>query len=839
MVIVTNQDFNENNAYEKYFNTFPSLKLSAFQKWAIKAIVDGDHSLITAHTGSGKTLPAEFAIQYFVEKNKKVIYTTPIKALSNTKLADLRKKYPHISFGVITGDITENPDADVLIMTTEILPATILAKKANAVHMSTGSEKKVPLAFEMDFEHELAAVIFDEVHYINDPERGSVWEQAIMLLPPHVQLLMLSATIDKAEIFAKWVETEKQNQAKKANIGLKNMYLSSTHHRVVPLTHHMWLSAGDRAIKELQKKDFPWTHLIQKPVVIKEPNNPFQEKNYRLIMKGADYFKDKKTNSISHQRALNNLIEYLKHNNGLPAICFVFSRKQVEQLANQIERPLFNEDESIIQATIGRDSENILRKKLPTYKEYVDLPEYKNMVRWMEKGVAIHHAGVLPVLREMVEILFAAGKIKLLIATETLAVGVNFSTKSVIFTNLYKFDGTTRRPLYSHEYTQMAGRAGRRGIDKVGKIWICANMLQHALRPSEMNQMITGPPPSLQSHFKISFPLAISSYANKNSEDCDLNHFVLGSMLQSSMESISNEYKKNANKLSVTIAKAQEMLDWCKTDKDIILNYIDLRENVETSKKKQKRRLLTQLESMCNEYPSLKDDIVKYDDIKKLQQNKEKQIHSADDAERYTKDLADRTISVLKRTNFIQNSEITKKASIALRLHEVHPLAMANVVEKYQYFKDLEANEIAAVLSCFTSLSISQDDRYQNPYTNHKKINEVSQYLNEQLYYFEKLETTHMLDTGSQYDIHYEMQTPVLEWCNVEKEIDARGILQSVYDAGVSTGEFVKAILKINNTALELSRACEELCEYDMQKKLEMIPKLTLKSIVTPESLYI
>ena len=835
MVIITNSDFGENDTYAEHFNRFPSLHLSAFQKWAIKAMVDGDHSLITAHTGSGKTLPAEFAIQYFVEKNKKVIYTTPIKALSNTKLADLRKKYPHISFGVITGDITENPDADVLIMTTEILPATILAKKANHIkkEADNSSDNIVPLAFEMDFDNELAVVIFDEVHYINDPDRGSVWEQAIMLLPPHVQLLMLSATIDKAALFAKWVETEKQNQAKSADIALKKMYLSSTNHRVVPLTHYMWLSAGDRAIKELHKKDFEWTSFIQKPIVIKEPNTPFQESNYRLVMKGADYFKDRKTHSISNQRALNNLIEYLKHNKGLPAICFVFSRKQVEQLANQIERPLFNEDESIIQATISRDSEQILRKKLPAYKEYINLPEYKNMIRWMEKGVAIHHAGVLPVLREMVEILFAAGKIKLIIATETLAVGVNFSTKSVIFTNLYKFDGVTRRPLHSHEYTQMAGRAGRRGIDTVGKVWICANMLQHALRPTEMNQVITGPPQSLQSHFKISFPLAISAYSE------NLDQFVLGSMLESNMKSISDTYKTDANTLSKSIEKAEEMLTWCKTSKDVIDSYLDLRCQVETSKKKQKRRLLNELESLRNEHVSLEEDIAKYDEIAALKQNKEKQLNSASKAEAYTQNLAHRTIDVLKHSKFICNNGITSKASIALRLHEVHPLAMANTVEKYQYFKDLEAKEIAAVLSCFTSLSISQDDRYQKPYTHNDKINNVSLYLTEQVYLFEKLETTHMLDTGSQFDIHYEMQTPVLEWCDVALETDARGILQSVYDAGVSTGEFVKAILKINNTALELSRACEELKEYDLQKKLEIIPKLTLKSIVTPESLYI
>ena len=134
-----------------------------------------------------------------------MIYTAPIKALSNTKLSDLRSKYPSISFGIITGDVTDNPEADVLIMTTEILPNTLANRK---MRNETGNTN-VPLSFEMDIENELAAVVFDEVHYINDRERGSVWEQAIMMLPPHVQLIMLSATIDKPEYFAKWVEEVK------------------------------------------------------------------------------------------------------------------------------------------------------------------------------------------------------------------------------------------------------------------------------------------------------------------------------------------------------------------------------------------------------------------------------------------------------------------------------------------------------------------------------------------------------------------------------------------------------------------------------------------------------
>ena len=199
MVLECDHDFPHDGDYAQHFARFPDLTLSPFQRWAIKAIVDGDHALITAHTGSGKTLPAEFAIQHLVEQGKKVIYTAPIKALSNTKLADLREKYPHISFGIVTGDVTENPDADVVVMTTEVLPATMMARSFNA---AAGDTPHAPLAFGMDIERDLGAVIFDEVHYIKDPERGGTWEQAIMMLPPQVQMVMLSATIDRPGQFA-------------------------------------------------------------------------------------------------------------------------------------------------------------------------------------------------------------------------------------------------------------------------------------------------------------------------------------------------------------------------------------------------------------------------------------------------------------------------------------------------------------------------------------------------------------------------------------------------------------------------------------------------------------
>jgi superfamily II RNA helicase len=198
MVVICNKNYpvESQSKYQEYFSWFP-YDLSDFQKYAIQAIIEGQHSLVTAHTGSGKSLPAEFALQYFHKRGKKTIYTSPIKALSNQKYYEFTQKYPEISFGLITGDIKLNPAADVLIMTAEILLNSLF-------NQGEGGQNNAH--FQVDIENELACVIMDEIHYINDRDRGSVWEKTILMLPKHIQMIMLSATIDSPEKFAKWCE---------------------------------------------------------------------------------------------------------------------------------------------------------------------------------------------------------------------------------------------------------------------------------------------------------------------------------------------------------------------------------------------------------------------------------------------------------------------------------------------------------------------------------------------------------------------------------------------------------------------------------------------------------
>lgn len=243
MVKICNEPYPSNSKYDSNFELYP-YSLSDFQKYAIEAIVEKQHVLVTAHTGSGKTLPAEFAIQHFAKQGKKVIYTSPIKALSNQKYYEFTKKFPEISFGLFTGDIKTNPDADVLIMTTEILMNYLFTSTTNADDPDTLNA----LQFQIDVQNDLGCVVFDEVHYINDADRGQTWEKTILMLPRHIQMVMLSATIDNPQGFAKWCEKDD------AEPDAKCVYLASTNHRVVPLSHYGFLTTTEAVYKTIRDK---------------------------------------------------------------------------------------------------------------------------------------------------------------------------------------------------------------------------------------------------------------------------------------------------------------------------------------------------------------------------------------------------------------------------------------------------------------------------------------------------------------------------------------------------------------------------------------------------------
>jgi len=727
-------------------------------------------------------------------------------------------------------------------MTTEILRNTLFNKKI----AETDKDKNIPLSFEIDIENELAAVVFDEVHYIGDAERGSVWEQAILLLPPKVQLIMLSATINKPERFAAWIEDEKQKQSLEENERVKKMYLAPTYERVVPLTHYMWISNHKNAAKKAKAAGYDQkvTELSGKPIMIANSDGTFVEENYYKVHDLMGYMRKNKV-YIKRPFVLNSLVKHLKAQSMLPALCFVFSRKHVELAAKEIQFSLFEED-SIVPSIIGKECQKILMSKLPNYKEYLNLPEYVELVALLEKGIAIHHAGIMSVLREMVELLFEKGYIKLLFATETFAVGINMPTKTVIFAGLTKFNGETMRQLYPHEYTQMAGRAGRRGIDKIGHVIHCNNLFG---MPTclEYKTMLTGQPQMLTSKFKISYGLGLNVFASNtgNSNDCKLNNFVSKSLLHSDIQKEVSEYVAVKAQLQDKLGIKENELQFCRTTIEKLREYKSKTDLLKMSSNKTRKQLRRDLTAIEEEFKFLKTDMIRLEAVEKVKEEIEANDKRMNNANGYVSDAIGRLVGILVENGFLTTSEdgineITKLGIIASQLQEVHPLALAKIYDDTDGFKDLDASEIAALFSCFTNVSVSDELKLFNPMSRSKKLDNVTSSLLRHLNLYQDIEARNKIDTGTKYDIHYDLQQQLIDWCKCEDERMCKEAIEKIKkEKGIFLGEFVKAILKINNIAAEFEKICEIMDNVSLLEKIRQIPVITLKYVASNQSLYI
>jgi superfamily II RNA helicase len=859
--------------YAPYFEKYPFL-LSSFQKFAIESIVEGNHILVTAHTGSGKTLPAEFAIEHFSKKGKKVIYTSPIKALSNQKFYEFTQKFPHISFGILTGDIKTNPEADVLIMTTEILMNTLYAKNRK----ETNTEEKINTTninstmFEMDFENELACVVFDEIHYINDQDRGRVWEETIMMLPRHVQMVMLSATLDSPEKFALWCEN--RGETKDQSVATKNddksgykalesgskalesdykalesdsletvnkiVYLTTTYERVIPLTHYSFITCTQGIFKIIKDKELE--KEIMKTVntlhVVQDSKGNFNDINYMRIHKTLKIFQDK-NQYIKRQHVLNTVAKYMVENNMLPAICFVLSRKALEQCAKEITTNLL-EDDSKVPYTIRRECEQIIRK-LPNYQEYLNLPEYVNMVSLLEKGVAIHHAGIMPILREMVELLFSKGYIKLLFATETFAVGINMPTKTVIFTDVNKFDGTGSRPFYSHEYTQMAGRAGRRGIDTVGHVIHLTNLFRN-IDQTTLRTMLKGKPQTLVSKFKISYNLLLNLI---DIGETNYTKYAKRSMIQNDINTTIIGYNDSISKLRSEIDNMSLVLDNCKTPIETVTKYIDLQQARVTSVNKKRKEIDRNIQQITDTWKTVEKDI----EIVSNYNLKKNMLAKLNDELLATETTLEtnvgKVIKMLKDNYFIreelkcENPVLSLKGHIATNLREVHCLIFAELIHSGK-FKQFGAKEIVGILSCFTNISVPEDKRYILPRSDYITVNDCVTEINDMYQKQLDLELKNQIDTGIDYSIHFDLIDYSIKWCETENDVDCKRLLNEIGEnKEIFLGEFIKAILKINNITSEMEKVAELLGDLEFLSVLKQVPQLTLKFVATNQSLYV
>ena len=482
-------------------------ELDTFQKQAILKLEDHNHVFVAAHTSAGKTVVAEYAIALSKKHMTKTIYTSPIKALSNQKYRDFKQTFGDV--GLITGDIQIDSTANCLIMTTEILRSMLYC----------GS----------DVTRDLEYVIFDEVHYITDADRGHVWEEVLILLPDHVCIVMLSATVPNTLEFANWVGKTKK----------KKVYVMSTPKRPVPLQHFLYTGNGGKS------KDDIFLVVDENGKFLSEG---FEKAKSTKVARRKDFAKNfgsRTSNFLNpkqEQTMWVGLIDHLKRNNRLPVVAFTLSRNRCDSNAEALKScDLTNAREKF---KIHSFFQLCLQKLKSEDRE---LPQVKTIQDCLERGIGIHHSGILPILKEIVEMCFQCGLVKLLFATETFAMGVNMPARTVIFDSTSKFDGKCSRNLEPAEYTQMAGRAGRRGLDTTGTVIIlCKTNLSDA---EILKRMILGKPMRLESQFRLTYAMILSLLR--------VERVSVEDMMQHSFREFGKQLQVPENKEQLKLAEAK------------------------------------------------------------------------------------------------------------------------------------------------------------------------------------------------------------------------------------------------------------------------------------------
>lgn len=417
--------------------------LDDFQLQAIAALEAGKSVVVCAPTGSGKTLVGEYAIYKALARRRRVFYTTPLKALSNQKLRDFRKLFGEENVGLLTGDMSVNRDAPVVVMTTEVFRNMLYGTAIGQVGTSL---------------HAVEAVVLDECHYMNDRQRGTVWEESIIYAPPEIQLVGLSATVANSEQLTDWIDQVH---------GPTELIYSD--YRPVPLDYYHCNMKGL----------FP---------LLNEKGTGL---NPRLRQRRKQREKQK-TPSIAF------VIGQLIQRQMLPAIYFIFSRRGCDKaLASMSQQTLVSPEE---EASIGRQVAQFLA-------ENPDVTGREGEIEALCRGIAAHHAGVLPAWKGLVERLFQQGLIKVVFATETLAAGINMPARSTVISSLSKRTDRGHRLLNGSEFLQMAGRAGRRGMDEVGYAITVQTRFEG---PGEASFLITSGPEPLVSQFTPSYGMVLN-----------------------------------------------------------------------------------------------------------------------------------------------------------------------------------------------------------------------------------------------------------------------------------------------------------------------------------------
>lgn len=803
-------DWQDNESIKEY--KYP---LDYFQKWSVRAMNSEHNVMACVATGSGKSTLADYAIALSFSRGKRVIFTSPIKALSNQKYKEFKDAYGAANVGLMTGDIKFNPDAPCLIMTAEILRNLLYKHKSYTKELGITSQISL---LDVD------TVIMDEVHYINNKERGKVWEETLIMLPNEIKLVLLSATIDHPEYMASWVGDLKR----------RPIHLISNTYRIIPLTHYLYKPTPyeeladplirDAALIPVMTNDGQWRGKVYGP----------WEKEFNKIIdhslaKDSHEYKRQLNKTYSGQNRLNSLIDYLKLCGLCPAICFVFSRKNCEVYAAGIQDSLLGGKE---QAEV----ENIFQFYTHPYRKQLEsLPQYYTLLDLLKKGVAYHHSGLVPILKETIEIIFSKGFIRVLFATETFSVGLNMPTKTVVFLEYRKpDDGGGSRMLYTDEYLQMAGRAGRRGIDTRG--YVIYLPIRNPESEADVRAMMSGRKSTIKSKMDFGFDFIFKSLHSQVYHWSDIvrdSYWFIDLMNHKNhLEEQIEIYKGQLRSIQLAI-KAEERLDLeerfelersLKED-----TLIPLKQRQSRLDSWKNRHIGKRWDSLYNDWKSEKTLIDKLEDM--VAEHKD-----SDNLEIFMGSYARflETTGFLKDlpTKFIEMSyeNLTEKGVLATEINEGNPILMS---ELYLWFAEdkvrlPEAAELLTTLSIFMTGDRIELDCPSTIIT--PAIDFVVQKGNELC---DLADQMYLGVSSTQWEITKNWWPIVWDWLH---EVSIGEIVQKY---NIYEGNLTRAMMKISNLLDEWRNMATYRRDVWMLEHLDGIERYLIRDVVMPDSLYV
>lgn len=475
----------------KLYRLLYPFKLDAFQEDGLLSLIAGNNTLVTTPTGSGKTVVGELAIYYALMVGLRVAYTTPLKALSNQKFQDFTAKFGGDRVGLLTGDIVINRGAAITVMTTEVFRNMVYDENCD----------------QLD---NLFMVCFDEFHFMNDPDRGTVWEESVISCPSNIRMLALSATMGNVVDIQGWITSihgpTALIQSDFRPVPLR--YLFAMKHKLLPLFRDP--NAGPGAVDGITRVSgivSPGGQI--NPGIIRLEEAMIKQTQKRMSRDGKP-FKNAVSNSQSLIPSYKDVVEELHQLKLLPAIVFIFSRAGCEQSARTILQKKLNllSEEEVVYVT---QAINAFVRANP------EIPLSKTDVQLFRAGVCVHHAGLIPVLKAFIEDLFNANKIKVLFATETLAAGVNMPARTTVISTVTKRINSEIVKLKTSQLLQMAGRAGRRGKDIEGTVVIMRNRFEDV---KVSHKILVSPIDGIKSHFKTSYGLTVKLLETRSIDEC-------------------------------------------------------------------------------------------------------------------------------------------------------------------------------------------------------------------------------------------------------------------------------------------------------------------------------